>query len=74
MSELTWEYPILVVFAIAAGAYFFHWLTKADRKPEAAEPERVCSRCKLVAKGKVTLDYRHCPYCGTRYTDIAPPL
>ena len=68
MNDLAWEYPIFVVFAIAIGVWFYSWLTKPERPQKIPDPERLCARCKLTVKGKASLEYRHCPFCGARYS------
>lgn len=67
MNDLAWEYPILVVLAIGVGVWFFNFLTKQESAEEPSELERSCTRCKLVVRGKATVDYRHCPFCGASY-------
>ncbi|MCC6811027.1 MAG: hypothetical protein IT381_26590 [Deltaproteobacteria bacterium] len=70
MSDLTWEYPFLIVLALAAGVLFFSWLTRFERKPFASEFQRECPRCKLRVVGKAARDYLYCPFCAAKYPPI----
>jgi hypothetical protein len=70
VNDLTWEYPILMVVALAAGVFVFSWLTRFEKKPLEKDSERVCARCKLKTVGKSTKDYLYCPFCAAKY----PPL
>jgi hypothetical protein len=70
MSELTWQYPVIIVFALAAGGYVFHWLTRDANKPLPMDDERHCPRCKLRTTGPQSHDFLYCPFCAAKY----PPL
>ncbi len=70
MSDLTWEYPIVLLFAIALGAVLFHFLTRHEQEPLPMDFERHCPRCKLRTTGKAARDFIYCPFCASRY----PPL
>ncbi len=67
MNNITWDYPILMVLALAAGVGAFVWLTRFERKPLAAVPERTCPRCKLLTKGKAVESFIYCPFCAAKY-------
>jgi hypothetical protein len=70
VSDLSWEYPFLIVLALSGGVFFFIWLTRLERRPLDREAERNCPRCKLRSVGKATRDYLYCPYCGAKYPPV----
>lgn len=70
MGDVAWDYPILMVLALAAGVGFYVWLTRFERKPLAGVFERTCPRCKLLTKGDSARDFVYCPFCAGKY----PPL
>jgi hypothetical protein len=67
MSNVTWEYPFVIVLALGAGVLLFSWLTRFERKPLDVEFERTCPRCKLRTTGKGAKGYLYCPFCAAKY-------
>lgn len=70
VGDLAWDYPIIIVFALAAGVVVFHLLTRVERGPAPFLFERVCTRCKLRTTGTAAKDFLYCPFCAGKY----PPL
>ena len=57
MGELTWDYPILMMLAVAMGVGFF-WLITRTQQAKKVGPERTCARCKLVVRAKDAMKRR----------------
>jgi hypothetical protein len=68
VDDVTWQYPIFMVIAFAIGLTFYWLLTRSDRFRAKSTPARECARCKLAVSGPSVESYRHCPYCGARYS------